>query len=120
MVDAEPFGALNGQPVELYTLTNGQARVRILSYGGIVQSIEVPDRDGRTANVALGFASLAEYVAGNTRRTLVSGADLHVDRGETIAIVGDVAPPLYHSAAFPDLYGHNWFELSRFVSPGAR
>ena len=34
-----------------------------------------------------------------------------------MAIVGDVAPLLYQSAAFPDLYGHNWFELRRFVRP---
>ena len=30
-----------------------------------------------------------EYVSGHTRRTLVAGADLHLDRGETIAIVGE-------------------------------
>ncbi|BAL87620.1 putative aldose 1-epimerase [Actinoplanes missouriensis 431] len=39
-----------------YELTNANGmRVRILGYGGIVQSIEVPDRDGTIANVALGF-----------------------------------------------------------------
>jgi aldose 1-epimerase len=37
-------------------------RVRILTYGGILQSIEVPDRYRRTANVALGFADLQGYV----------------------------------------------------------
>jgi aldose 1-epimerase len=65
-VSAEPFGDLNGQPVERYTLSSGRARVRILTYGGIVQSLEVPDRDGRSANVALGFAELGDYVGGNT------------------------------------------------------
>ncbi len=47
-----------------YTLDNGNGmRVRILAYGAIVQSIEVPDRDGRTANVALGFPGPEGYAA---------------------------------------------------------
>jgi aldose 1-epimerase len=37
-------------------------QLRVLSYGGIIQSLAVPDRDGRLANVTLGFASLDEYV----------------------------------------------------------
>jgi aldose 1-epimerase len=36
--------------------------VRILSYGGIVQSVEIPDRDGRTGDVVLGFADLDGYL----------------------------------------------------------
>ena len=37
--------------------------VRVCDYGGVVQSIEVPDRDGRLANVVLGFAELSGYLA---------------------------------------------------------
>ena len=37
--------------------------VKILTYGGIIQSIVVPDRHGHLANVALGFDNLADYVA---------------------------------------------------------
>jgi aldose 1-epimerase len=59
----EPFGDLRGQPVERYTLTNARgARVRILSYGGIIQSLEVPDRHGQLTNIVLGLATLDEYV----------------------------------------------------------
>jgi aldose 1-epimerase len=65
-ISREPFGELNGQPVERYTLTSGRTRVQILTYGGIVQTIEVPDRNGQTANVALGYAALGEYFRGNT------------------------------------------------------
>jgi aldose 1-epimerase len=65
-ISGEPFGELNGQRVERYTLTNARARVRILTYGGIVQTIEVPDKGDQSANVALGYASLDEYFGGNT------------------------------------------------------
>ncbi|QNP72925.1 galactose mutarotase [Streptomyces roseirectus] len=60
---SEHFGTLSdGTPVHRWTLERAGTRVRILSYGGIVQSVEVPDRDGRAANVVLGFADLAGYL----------------------------------------------------------
>ncbi|MBO8187145.1 aldose epimerase family protein [Streptomyces spirodelae] len=60
----EHFGTLdNGDRVDRWTLSGGGIRLRVLSYGGIVQSLEVPDRRGRTANVSLGFDSLDDYVA---------------------------------------------------------
>src|SRR5690348_2287242 len=50
----ELFGTLSdGTPVHRWTLQRAGVRVRILSYGGIVQSVEIPDRDGRTGNVVL-------------------------------------------------------------------
>jgi len=62
-VSREGFGSTAEGPVDRYTLTNGKGmRVRILTYGGIIQTIEVPDRRGRTANVALGFDNLTDYV----------------------------------------------------------
>lgn len=60
----ELFGTLSdGTPVHRWTLERAGTRVRVLSYGGIVQSVEVPDRTGRTADVVLGFADLAGYLA---------------------------------------------------------
>jgi aldose 1-epimerase len=60
------FGTLaDGTKVWRYTLTNSNSRVRIITYGGIVQTIEVPDRHGHVTNVALGFATLDDYVAKN-------------------------------------------------------
>lgn len=60
-----PFGTTpDGQPVTRYTLQNrGGASVSILNYGGIVQSILVPDREGNLADVALGFDTLEGYLA---------------------------------------------------------
>jgi aldose 1-epimerase len=66
--------APSGEAVSLYTLTNANGvEVRISDYGGIVQSLQVPDRSGQFANVALGFASLAEYTAGGTHRGAIVG-----------------------------------------------
>ncbi|MFI2377425.1 aldose epimerase family protein [Streptomyces sp. NPDC018964] len=59
----ELFGTLSdGTPVHRWTLERAGVRVRILSYGGIVQDVEVPDRDGRTGNVVLGFSDLDGYL----------------------------------------------------------
>jgi aldose 1-epimerase len=60
----ELFGTLSdGTEVHRWTLERAGVRVRVLSYGGIVQSVEVPDRDGRTADVVLGFPDLDGYLA---------------------------------------------------------
>ncbi|WP_093767732.1 aldose epimerase family protein [Streptomyces sp. F-7] len=60
----EPFGRLaDGTRVDRWTLENGGTRMEVLSYGGIVHSLEVPDRRGRRANVSLGLRTLEEYVA---------------------------------------------------------
>jgi len=60
----EEFGRLpDGTLVELYTLYNSQSlRARIMTYGAIVVSLEVPDRDGNIADITLGYDSLAGYL----------------------------------------------------------
>jgi aldose 1-epimerase len=62
-ISSEPWGTVDGKAVELYTLSNGdRMSVRIANYGGVVQSIWVPDSSGILANVALGFSRLSDYV----------------------------------------------------------
>ncbi|SDQ12415.1 aldose epimerase family protein [Quadrisphaera sp. DSM 44207] len=59
----EPFGtAPDGTPVERWTLANGEMTVRVLTYGGVIQTLEVPDAEGDVENVVLGFDDLAGYV----------------------------------------------------------
>ncbi|GGS93921.1 aldose epimerase family protein [Streptomyces chromofuscus] len=58
------FGKLaDGTKVYSWALENGGTRLKVLSYGGIVQSLEIPDRRGRHANVSLGFDTIEDYVA---------------------------------------------------------
>jgi aldose 1-epimerase len=53
----------DGSRVEAVMLDNGHGlRARILSYGAILQSLEVPDRHGRSADVVLGYADAATYL----------------------------------------------------------
>src|SRR5687768_128999 len=58
------YGRLpDGRAVEQFTLTNARGvEVRAITYGGIITHVLTPDRDGRLADVALGFDSLAGYV----------------------------------------------------------
>ena len=61
-------------PVYRYTLANGAGmQVRILTYGGDVQSINVPDRAGHSADVVLGFKTLNDYVTKDSPPVTANG-----------------------------------------------
>jgi aldose 1-epimerase len=60
----ESFGrAPGGQPVSLFTLTNSSGmQARVTDWGATLVSLVVPDRDGRRADVVLGFDTLDGYL----------------------------------------------------------
>jgi len=59
--------------VALYTLTNANGlRAKVMEYGAILVSLEVPDREGKMANIVRGFEDLDSY----TRRPAVTGATI--------------------------------------------
>jgi aldose 1-epimerase len=53
----------DGTPIEIFTLSDGAYEARIATYGGIVVSLKAPDRNGRIADVVLGFDDVDGYVA---------------------------------------------------------
>jgi aldose 1-epimerase len=67
MVKKEAYGTTpDGKAVKQYTLTNSSGiEIRVITYGGIITSIQTPDRNGNLGDIALGFDSLAGYLAKN-------------------------------------------------------
>src|SRR5580693_5121011 len=63
-VTSQPFGKMpDGTPIEIFTLSDGAHEARIATYGGIVVSLKVPDRNGVVADVVLGFDDADGYVS---------------------------------------------------------
>ncbi len=61
-----PFGTTGGESVTEYKLANENGMsVSIINYGGIITKILAPDKDGKLADVVLGFDSLAGYTIDN-------------------------------------------------------
>src|SRR5262245_49691273 len=66
-VEKKEFGKTpDGTPVELYVLQNGKGMIaKVITYGAILTELHVPDKDGKTADVVLGFDDLQGYLAGH-------------------------------------------------------
>ena len=62
-VARRPFGTLpDGRVVEEITLSNGTLTARIIAWGAALRGLDVPDRDGRPADVLLGYPDLPSYL----------------------------------------------------------
>jgi aldose 1-epimerase len=66
-VTRAPFGKMpDGRTVEVFTLTNaGGTEVRAITYGAIITSLRVPDRNGTPGDIVLGFDRLESYLKGH-------------------------------------------------------
>ncbi len=67
-IEKENFGKTQeGREVDLYTLTNdNNLQAKIITYGGIITSLEVPDKDGNFDDVVLGYDNLDGYIKNNS------------------------------------------------------
>jgi aldose 1-epimerase len=66
-VQKSAYGQLSdGRAIDLYTLTNAHRVVcKVITFGGIVTELHVPDKDGKTGDVVLGCPDLKTYEAGH-------------------------------------------------------
>lgn len=62
-IEKSIFGKIGGKDVELYTITNkGGASVSLMTLGGGIQSLCVPDKNGVMGDVVLGFDDVENYI----------------------------------------------------------
>ncbi|MBE6565056.1 MAG: galactose mutarotase [Ruminococcaceae bacterium] len=55
----------DGREVHAFTITDGDCSVKLLEFGGIVNRLCLPDREGRIANVVCGYGSIRDYLSDN-------------------------------------------------------
>lgn len=62
MIQTSVFGkTADGREVRAFKLKDGACEATILSLGGIIQSLKVPDADGNPTDVVLGYNDVAGY-----------------------------------------------------------
>jgi aldose 1-epimerase len=70
--------------ITAYTLTNANgASVKILNLGGIVAEFKVPDKDGKMADIVLGYDTLDGYLKGSSYYGCITGRVANrIDKGK--------------------------------------
>jgi len=90
-IEKSSFGETpDHRKVDLYTLTNIHGLVaRISTYGGSVVALEVPDRNGKMADIVRGFDSVSGYlVPGNSNIGAVMGRYANRIKGAQFTLEG--------------------------------
>ena len=67
VIEKSKFGKLDdGSAIDKYVMTNKNGmEVSVISYGGRIVSLKVPDKNGKLENVTLGFDNIEDYVSEN-------------------------------------------------------
>lgn len=67
MISSRHFGSLpDGRQITAFTLFNSRGlKTEIITLGGIITQLHVPDRDGNLGDVVCGFYRFEDYVAGH-------------------------------------------------------
>jgi aldose 1-epimerase len=73
--ERKPFGTMpDGTVIEQFILKNDKGMVaKFISYGGIITELHVPDKNGKTADVVLGFDNLQGYLDGHPYFGCITG-----------------------------------------------
>lgn len=81
LLDAEAFTqTVEGKPVTLYTLRNGDLTMQVTNFGARVVSLWTPDREGRSEDVVLGYETLDRYLNNQGERFLGAALGRYANR----------------------------------------
>ncbi len=65
-ITKEAWGKTDDGPVDLYTLVNENGlKMKVTNYGAIITEFDVPDKDGKMADIVAGYDNLDGYVKNN-------------------------------------------------------
>lgn len=66
-VTTSSFGQLpDGTPITKFTVDNGNGlKMEVIDYGAIITAVHAPDKQGKSANINVGFDKLEDYLAGH-------------------------------------------------------
>jgi aldose 1-epimerase len=105
-ITSEPFGATaDGTPIERYTLTNTNGlEAQIITYGGIVTALRVPDRAGAFGDIVLGFDTLEPYLGNHPFFGALVGRFCNRIAGAQFALNG-ITYSLAHNDGVNHLHG---------------
>ena len=85
-----PFGTLaDGRAVSRFRLEAGGLAAEILTYGGVLHRLEVPDPGGRVANVVLGLPDLDTYLTRSKHFGAIAGRFANRIGGGRFTLDGD-------------------------------
>ena len=89
-IQKQLFGKMpDGREVYRYTLQNENLmRISILTLGGIIQEIVVPDREGRMTDIVCGFDALSGYIADTSSQGALVGRFANRIAGATLSLDG--------------------------------
>lgn len=103
--DNRLFGRMpDGAAVEEITLTDGPITCKLLTYGGALRSLSVPDREGRPVDILLGFDTLEDYFAQDKYMGALVGRYANRIGGSRFALEGQEYP-LYANDGPNHLHG---------------
>ena len=103
-IEKQRYGVLaDGVAVDEYTLRNANGvEIKIITYGGIITSVSVPDRYGRMSNIALGFDNLRDYETRNPFFGAITGRYANRIANSKFTLDGvEYTLPAQHAASSP-------------------